>query len=152
MSIQAIKGVEVGLGFAAAGLPGSRVHDEIFYRAPDEDEEPDEAPRMRYYRETNRAGGLEGGMTNGEPLVLRAAMKPIPTLMTPLGSVDIESKEPFGAGRERSDVTAVPAACVVGEAAVAWVLAEAWVEKFGQDSLAEMRDNYYHYLQRVECS
>jgi chorismate synthase len=79
-------------------------------------------------------------------------MKPIPTLMTPLKSVDIETKEPFGASRERSDVTAVPAACVVGEAAAAWVLAAAWVEKFGQDSLAEMKDNYYHYLQQVERS
>lgn len=138
MSIQAIKGVEIGLGFAAAATPGSRVHDEIFYSA-----------EKGFYRQTNRAGGLEGGMTNGEPLVLRAAMKPIPTLYTPLQSVDILSKEMFSASVERSDICAVPAAAVVAEAAVAFVLADALAEKFGGDSLAEMKRNYAGYLDYI---
>lgn len=135
MSIQAIKGVEVGLGFAGAALPGSQVHDEIFY-----------SRERGFYRRTNRAGGLEGGVTNGEPLVVRAAMKPIPTLHKPLRSVDLVSKEPFEASVERSDVCAVPAACVVGEAAVAWELAVACLEKFGGDTLEEMKKNYQNYL------
>lgn len=135
MSIQAIKGVEIGLGFAAAALPGSQVHDEIFHR-----------PGEGFYRLTNRAGGLEGGVTNGEPLVVRAAMKPIPTLYKPLRSVDLETKEAFVASVERSDVCAVPAACVVGEAAVAWELAMAIMEKFSGDSLGELKRNYQQYL------
>ncbi|HHW42854.1 MAG TPA: chorismate synthase, partial [Desulfotomaculum sp.] len=114
MSIQAIKGVEIGAGFAGAARPGSRVHDEIFY-----------SREKGFYRRTNRAGGLEGGVTNGEPLVVRAAMKPIPTLYKPLRSVDLASREPFEASVERSDICAVPAACVVGEAVVAWELAAA---------------------------
>ena len=138
MSIQAIKGVEIGLGFAAATRPGSQVHDEIFH-----------SPERGFYRHTNRAGGLEGGMTNGEPVVMRAAMKPIPTLYKPLRSVDFISKEPFNASVERSDVCAVPAACVVGEAVVAWELAAACLEKFGGDNLAEMKDNLRRYLDRV---
>ncbi len=135
MSIQAIKGVEIGLGFAGAALPGSQVHDEIFY-----------SRERGFYRRTNRAGGLEGGVTNGEPLIVRAAMKPIPTLYKPLRSVDLISKEPFTASVERSDVCAVPAACVVGEAVVAWELAAACVEKFGGDTLQEMKANYQQYL------
>ncbi|SHJ08554.1 chorismate synthase [Desulfofundulus thermosubterraneus] len=135
MSIQAIKGVEIGLGFAGAALPGSQVHDEIFY-----------SRERGFYRRTNRAGGLEGGVTNGEPLIVRAAMKPIPTLYKPLRSVDLISKEPFAASVERSDVCAVPAACVVGEAVVAWELAAACVEKFGGDTLQEMKANYQQYL------
>lgn len=135
MSIQAIKGVEIGLGFAGAALPGSQVHDEIFY-----------SRERGFYRRTNRAGGLEGGVTNGEPLIVRAAMKPIPTLYKPLRSVDLISKEPFTASVERSDVCAVPAACVVGEAVVAWELAAACVEKFGGDTLQEMKTNYQQYL------
>lgn len=139
MSIQAIKGVEIGLGFACAALPGSQVHDEIFHR-----------PGEGFYRLTNRAGGLEGGVTNGEPLVVRAAMKPIPTLRRPLRSVDLETKEPYEAAVERSDVCAVPAACVVGEAAVAWELAVAFLEKFGGDSLEEVKRNYRQYLAYIK--
>ncbi len=135
MSIPAIKGVEVGGGFALAALPGSAVHDEIAYSA-----------QRRYHRLTNRAGGLEGGITNGEALVLRAAMKPIPTLYRPLQSVDMETREQLPAAVERSDVCAVPAAAVVAEAAVAWELACALREKFGGDSVTEMRANFDSYL------
>ncbi|MEW6423419.1 MAG: chorismate synthase [Bacillota bacterium] len=135
MSIPAIKGVEIGLGFAGAGLPGSEAHDEIFF-----------VPGFGFYRRTNRAGGLEGGVTNGEPLILRAAMKPIPTLNRPLMSVDLVTREPVRAAVERSDVCAVPAACVIGEAVVAWELAVACRDKFGGDSLAEMRRAVQHYL------
>ncbi|MGE5576869.1 MAG: chorismate synthase [Syntrophothermus sp.] len=139
MSIPAIKGVEIGAGFAGAALPGSEVHDEIFYRPAN----------LAFYRLTNRAGGLEGGITNGGPIVLRAAMKPIPTLYKPLRSVDIYTKEAFAAGVERSDVCAAPAAAVVGEAMVALVLAGAFLEKFGGDSLAECRRNCESYLEEV---
>jgi len=135
MSIQAIKGVEVGLGFAAAGKAGSQVQDEIFYKSG-----------RGFYRRTNHAGGIEGGVTNGEVLVLRAAMKPIPTLYRPLQSVDMITKEPLKATVERSDICAVPAACVVGEAAVAWELARACLEKCGGDSMAELKDNWEKYL------
>ncbi|MBM7622743.1 chorismate synthase [Sporohalobacter salinus] len=138
MSIQAIKGIEVGLGFASSGRPGSKVHDEIYYHDG------------RFQHQTNNAGGLEGGMTNGEPLRLRAAMKPIPTLYKPLESVDLETKEKFKASVERSDVTAVPAAGVVGEAVVAIELAKAWLEKFGGDSMAEIKQNYKNYIQSLE--
>jgi chorismate synthase len=143
MSIQAMKGVEIGLGFEAARLRGSDVHDEI---------EADLGARLGggYRRASNRAGGLEGGTTNGEPLVVRVAMKPLSTLMRPLRSVDLDSGQPADAVRERSDVTAVPAAGVVGEAMVALVLADAMREKFGGDSLGEMRDNYDAYLDRLK--
>lgn len=139
MSIQAVKGVEVGLGFAAASLPGSRVHDEIFYD-----------PGKGYYRKSNRAGGLEGGMTNGSPVVVRAALKPIPTLAKPLQSVDMASHEAFAAQVERSDTCAVPAGAVVGEAALAWELARAFLEKFGGDSLEETRQNYRAYMDCIK--
>ncbi len=139
MSVQAIKGVEIGAGFACAALGGSAVHDEIFF-----------SPDRGFYRLTNNAGGLEGGVTNGEPIVLRAAMKPIPTLNTPLRSVDLVSKEPFAAAVERADVCAVPAACVVGEAVVAWELAVACLEKFGGDSLNELKANWENYLAYLE--
>ncbi len=135
MSIPAIKGVEIGLGLAGAGLSGSETHDEIFF-----------APGFGFYRRTNRAGGLEGGVTNGEPLILRAAMKPIPTLPRPLASVDLLTGVPFPAVVERSDTCAVPAACVIGEAVVAWELAAACREKFGGDSLAEIRRAMENYL------
>lgn len=138
MSIQAIKGVEIGLGFAAASLPGSRVQDEIGY-----------SPERGFNHQTNNAGGLEGGMTNGEALVIRAAMKPIPTLATPLASVDLASKESSKAAYERSDICAVPAAAIVAQAAVAWVLAEAIGEKFGGDHLEESLDNYRRYLDYI---
>jgi len=140
MSIQAVKGVEIGLGFAAARRHGSQVHDPI-------DAADDDVSRGRVRRRTNNAGGLEGGITTGEPLVLRAAMKPISTLMRPLDSIDVQTRERVASTVERSDVTAVPAMGVVAEAMAAYVLAEAMVEKFGGDSLSEMRRNYDGYLQ-----
>jgi chorismate synthase len=141
MSIQAIKGVEIGLGFATAGSPGSMVHDEIFY---------DSSRILRgkttgYYRKTNNAGGIEGGISNGEEIIVRAAMKPIPTLYKPLRSVDIVTKEPFDATVERSDVCAVPAASVVAEAAVAIEIAGAFLEKFGGDTIEEIWRNFESY-------
>ncbi len=139
MSLQAIKGVEVGLGFAAAALPGSQVHDEIAY-----DKE------HGYYRRTNRAGGLEGGISNGEELIIKAAMKPIPTLMKPLASVNIESKETVMADIERSDVCAVPAASVVGEALVAFELAKAVLEHFGGDNMAVIKGRWEQWEEYVE--
>jgi chorismate synthase len=140
MSIQAMKGVEIGMGFEAARRFGSEVHDEIFY---------DQA-KERFYRKTNNAGGLEGGITNGQPIVLRVAMKPISTLYSPLKSVDIKSKEPFEATVERSDICTVPAAGVIGEAVVAFELAAAMIEKFGGDSLIEMKRNYDSYQDYVK--
>ncbi len=142
MSIQAMKGVEIGMGFDACRLPGSQVHDEI---------EADAERRLAggFRRRSNRAGGLEGGMTNGEPLTVRVGMKPLSTLMRPLMSVDLDSGEPAAAIRERSDVTAVPAAGVVGEAMVAIVLADAMIEKFGGDSLPDMLTNFTSYLDRL---
>jgi chorismate synthase len=134
MSIQAIKGVEVGAGFGTANRPGSLVHDEIYWSKKD-----------GFYRKTNMAGGIEGGISNGEIITLRAAMKPIPTLMKPLRSADLVSKKPFKASVERSDVCAVPAAGVVAEAAVAYELAAAMIEKFGGDSIDEMKRNYHGY-------
>jgi chorismate synthase len=142
MSIQAMKGVEIGLGFEASRLRGSQVHDEI-------EADPKRRIAGGFRRRTNRAGGLEGGMTNGEPLTVRVAMKPLSTLMRPLKSVDLDSGEAASAVRERSDVTAVPAAGVVGEAMVAVVLADAMREKFGGDSLREMRANFDAYLDRL---
>lgn len=139
MSIQAIKGVEIGLGFEAARRFGSDVHDEIFY----------DKRGKRFYRKTNNAGGIEGGMTNGEEIIIRAAMKPIPTLMKPLSSADIFTKKPFKASIERSDVCAVPAAGVVGEAVIAFEIANAMIEKFGGDSLSEMMRNYNGYMKYV---
>jgi len=139
MSIQAIKGVEIGAGFAYASLPGSLAHDEMFY---------DEAKRV--YRKTNRAGGLEGGMTNGEEIVVRAVMKPIPTLMKPLHSVDVKSHEEVLACKERSDVCAVSAASVVGEAMASFVMAEALVEKFGGDAMVDVLAALQAYKVRVQ--
>ena len=141
MSIQAIKGVEIGLGFATAKNPGSMVHDEIYY---------DSTRILRgettgYYRKTNNAGGIEGGISNGEEIIVRAAMKPIPTLYKPLRSVDLVTKEPFDATVERSDVCAVPAASVVAEATVAIEIADAFLEKFGGDTMEEIWRNYENY-------
>ncbi|WP_209122594.1 chorismate synthase [Alkalihalobacillus sp. BA299] len=130
MSINAFKGVEIGIGFEAARKPGSQVHDEILW---------DEA--NGYTRKTNNLGGLEGGMTNGMPIVVRGVMKPIPTLYKPLQSVDIDTKEPFAASIERSDSCAVPAASVVAEAVVAWEIANALLEKFGSDRVDEIKEN-----------
>ena len=145
MSIQAIKGVEFGLGFGVASRPGSQVHDEIFHDGG----QKDCVTSSRYCRTTNNAGGIEGGMSNGEPIVVRAAMKPIPTLYKPLRSVDIKTHEPFEATVERSDTCAVPAALVVAEAVVAIEIAAAFLEKFGGDSLTEIRRNYNGYRQQV---
>lgn len=139
MSIQAIKGVEIGAGFGYAALPGSEAHDEMFLGENDS-----------VVRRTNRAGGLEGGMTNGEDIIIRAVMKPIPTLMKPLHSVDIERKEPVLASKERSDVCAVPAASVVGEAMAAFVLAEAFIEKFDSDNMRDMKADVEAYKKRTE--
>ena len=133
MSVQAIKGVEIGLGFQSARLPGSQVHDAIHF-----DENQKASHNLGYTRPTNRAGGLEAGMTNGQPLILRAAMKPISTLQKPLDSIDMESKEPSRASYERSDICAVPAASVILEAVVALEIATAMIDKFGGDSVKEM--------------
>ena len=151
MSIQAIKGVEVGMGFGVAANLGSKVHDEIFYRSQKSEVRSQKKnfwPVIpRFYRKTNNAGGIEGGMSNGEPILLRAAMKPIPTLYKPLRSVDINTKRSFQASVERSDICAVPAASVIGEAVVALEIANAFLEKFGGDSLDEIKRNYRGYLE-----
>ncbi|NOT09308.1 MAG: chorismate synthase, partial [Gemmatimonadales bacterium] len=143
MSIPAVKGVEIGLGFEAARRPGSAVHDPI---EADAAGAPLAGPKGGFRRRTNNAGGLEGGMTTGEPLVVRVAMKPISTLMSPLKTVDLKTGGEANAQSERSDVTAVPAMGVIAEALVALVLADAMLEKFGGDSLAELRRNYDGYL------
>jgi len=139
MSIPAIKGVEIGAGFLGASQRGSEVHDAIFY-----------TKSKGFFRKTNRAGGLEGGMSNGEPLVLRCAMKPIATLKNPLSSVNIRSKCPTEAGIERADVCAVSAAGVVGEAMLSFCLAESLLEKFGGDSLSETKRNHEGYLKQIK--
>jgi chorismate synthase len=146
MSIPAVKGVELGLGFEAASRPGSRVHDPI---EAERDGGPAPGPRGGFRRATNNAGGLEGGMTTGEPLVVRVAMKPISTLMSPLRTVNLATGEAANAQSERSDVTAVPAMGVIAEALVALVLADAMLEKFGGDSLGEMRRNVEGYLEHL---
>ncbi|HET9274833.1 MAG TPA: chorismate synthase [Gemmatimonadales bacterium] len=146
MSIPAVKGVELGLGFEAARRPGSRVHDPI---EAEPDGGPAPGPRGGFRRATNNAGGLEGGMTTGEPLVVRVAMKPISTLMSPLRTVNLATGDAANAQSERSDVTAVPAMGVIAEALVALVLADAMLEKFGGDSLGEMRRNVEGYLEHL---
>jgi chorismate synthase len=138
-SIQAVKGVGLGDGFALAGQPGSLAHDEIFH-----------SEQRGFYRETNHAGGLEGGMTNGEPLIVSAAMKPLPTLTKPLRSVDIATLEPGQALRERTDSCTVPAAGVVGEAMVAFVLANAYRRKFGGDHIDDVRAAVAAYRARIQ--
>ncbi|AJY73849.1 chorismate synthase [Paenibacillus beijingensis] len=138
VSINAFKGCEIGIGFGAGGLRGSQVHDEILY-----------TEERGFHRASNRAGGFEGGMTTGERIVVRGVMKPIPTLYKPLRSVDIDTKKPFTAQVERSDSCAVPAASVVMEHVVAWEVARAFLEKFGGDSIEEIRANLDHYLKQV---
>lgn len=148
MSIPAIKGVEIGGGMGLAGMPGVDVHDEVF---------PGGDPagrllgkyRLPFHRKTNRAGGLEGGVTNGEPVIVRAAMKPIPTQSVPLRTVTVDRFEASTAHRERSDVCAVPAASVVAETMVAIVLADAFLEKFGGDAMRDILYNYTGYLRRI---
>ena len=137
-SIQAVKAVSIGDGYEVAGLPGSLAHDEIFFSA-----------EQGYYRETNRAGGVEGGMTNGDPLVVRGSMKPLPTLTKPLRSVDIATHEPAEALRERTDSCTVPAAGVVGEAMVAFVLAQAYRQKFGGDHIDDVKLALAAYEERI---
>ena len=138
MAIPAVKGVEIGLGFESASLPGSKVHDEIFYKRG-----------SGFFRKTNNAGGLEGGITNGQPIIVRAAMKPIATLGKPLASVDIVSKKAIAAQVERADVCAVEAAGVVGEAVVALAIANALLEKFGSDTLEELKERFASYQKYV---
>ena len=141
MSIQAIKGVEIGAGFAGAERPGSEVHDEIYYDSS-----------RGFYRKTNNAGGFEGGMTNGEYLKLKAAMKPIPTLANPLATADFISKEAEEAARERADVCAVPSASIVGEAVTAIEIARSFADKFGGDSMEEIErncKNYWKYIRNL---
>ncbi|MDH3504187.1 MAG: chorismate synthase [Nitrospirota bacterium] len=139
MSIQAMKGVEIGMGFESARRFGSEVHDDIYF----------DKATGQFIRKSNNAGGLEGGITNGQPIVLRVAMKPIATLYTPKDSVDIETKEPFEATVERSDICTVPAAGVVGEAVIAYEMANALIEKFGGDTLDEMKRNFEAYQEYV---
>ncbi|SLJ91171.1 MULTISPECIES: chorismate synthase [unclassified Paenibacillus] len=139
MSINAFKGVEIGIGFEAGTIRGSQVHDEIVH-----------SEERGYHRATNRLGGFEGGMTNGMPVVVRGVMKPIPTLYKPLQSVDIDTKEAFTAQVERSDACAVPAASVVMEHVVAWEIAKAFLEKFGGDSMEEIRANFANYNNQLE--
>lgn len=141
VGIQAFKGVEFGLGFEATRRPGSQVHDEIFH-----DPALSDRPALGFTRLTNNAGGLEGGMTNGQPVVVRGAMKPISTLGKPLRSVDLNTKQPSEAGWERSDISAISAASVVMENVIAFEIARALLEKFGGDSLSEIRANYGAFL------
>jgi len=149
MSIPAVKAVEIGMGFEAARRPGSAVHDPILAVAEPGRPAPPPALKGGFARQGNNAGGLEGGMTTGEPLVLRVGMKPIATLMSPLPTIDLRTGLPAKAQSERSDVTAVPAMGVIAEALTAIVVAEAMLEKFGGDSLVELRRNYDAYLARL---
>ena len=137
MSIQAVKGVEVGLGFESAELFGSEVHDEII------------VTKDKFTRRTNRAGGIEGGMSTGLPIIIRAAMKPISTLMNPIQTVDLSSRKQVEARRERSDFVAVPACAVIAESMAAWSIAKLFLEKFGGDSLEEAKDNYASYNKKL---
>ncbi len=139
MSIQAVKGVEFGLGFESADLPGSQVHDGIGYDG-----------QKGYIRSSNNSGGIEGGMSNGENIVVRAVMKPIPTLYKPLRTVNMFNKEVEEASVERSDVCAVPAASVVGECALAWEIARAFMEKFAGDNIEETRRSFEHYMKYIQ--
>jgi len=142
ISIQAIKGIEFGAGFDMASLPGSKVHDKIYYQK--------EKSGGKFYRKTNRAGGFEGGITNGQPLIMRIVMKPIPTLKNPLHSVDLDNKKECFASKERADVCAVPSASIVGEGVVASVLAKAFTDKFGGDSMKEITNNHKSYQRYIQ--
>lgn len=144
MAVQAIKGVEIGMGFEAARLPGSKVHDQIHYDATQK-----QSPNVGYVRPTNNAGGLEGGMTNGQPLVVRAAKKPISTLRKPLDSIRMDNKESKRASYERSDVCAISAASVIIEHVVAFEVAAAFLEKFGGDSIQELQARYALYQEQA---
>jgi len=139
LSIQAVKGMEIGEGYRNARSFGSEVHDSIDY----------DTKKKSFGRKSNRAGGLEGSMTTGMPLIVRGFLKPISTLYKPLGTVDIETKEEFEASVERSDICAIAAAAVIGEAVVALALADAYLDKFGGDSLDEMKRNFEGYLKQI---
>jgi len=139
MSIPAVKGVEIGEGFSMARKPGSKVHDEIFYEAG-----------RGYYRKTNNSGGIEGGISNGENIIVRAAMKPLSSLKKPLKSVDMITKKEVPAEVVRADICAVPSACVIGEAVVAFEIARTMREKFGGDSLKEMKSNFEYYIAELK--
>ncbi len=158
MSLQGIKGVETGLGFQAAELPGSQVHDPFYYHDNNDHKKDngnagaadlDNNHKKVLCRSSNHAGGTEGGISNGMPLVIRAAMKPIPTLLKPLPGVDLHSRKETKAAVERSDVCAVPSASIVGEAVVAWEIAAAVMEKFGGDSMEELITSYDNYLEMI---
>ncbi|RKD34274.1 chorismate synthase [Thermohalobacter berrensis] len=136
MSLQGVKGVEIGMGFESARRLGSEVHDEIYYE-------------NQYYRKTNNAGGIEAGISNGNNIIVKCAMKPIPSLGSPLNSVDMETKKAFEAQKERADVCAVPSASIVAEHILAWILANEITIKFGGDSISEMKDNYNRYIDYV---
>lgn len=144
MSIPGVKAVEIGEGIEASKKKGSAVHDEIFAR------EESQKDSFRYYRKTNRAGGIEGGITNGGDVVVRANIKPIPTLINPLRSIDFTTKKETKAVYQRSDICVVPAASVVGEAVASWEIAAAFLEKFGGDSLLEIKENYKNYRKRLQ--
>lgn len=139
LSIQAFKGVEIGLGNEVAFLPGSKIHDEIYWN-----------DELGYYRSTNNAGGIEGGISNGQSIIVRGTIKPIPTLYTPLKSIDIETKEVYEATVERSDVCAVPAAGIVAEYAISWEIANLFFDKFSGDSLQEIKNQYNYFLQQAK--
>ena len=147
MAVQAIKGVEIGMGFEAARRRGSQVHDPIHYDPAQRD-----SPNLGYVRPTNNAGGLEAGMTNGQPLVIRAAKKPISTLRKPLASINLTTHEPEEAAYERSDVCAVPAAGVILENVVAFEVAAALIDKFGGDSLEEMQARWKLFLEMARSA
>jgi chorismate synthase len=144
MSIPGVKAVEIGEGVEASKKKGSAVHDEIFAQ------EESQKDSFRYYRKTNRAGGIEGGITNGGDVVVRANIKPIPTLINPLRSIDFTTKKETKAIYQRSDICVVPAASVVGEAVASWEIAAAFLEKFGGDSLLEIKENYKNYRKRLQ--
>lgn len=149
LSIPGVKGVEIGLGFESAQRTGSQVHDPIQFSSSRRAMPQGHGPSGGFYHTSNNAGGIEGGMTTGEPVVLRAVHKPIPTLKKPLPSVDLATKQSLLASKERSDVCATPAAGVVGEAAVAFVLAQAFLEKFGSDTIGDITTNFNAYIKRL---
>jgi chorismate synthase len=138
MSIQAVKGVEIGMGFDSAEKFGSEVHDEILMKSDS------------FIRKTNHAGGVEGGISTGLPILVRSSMKPISTLMKPLQSVDLKTMKKVEARRERSDFVAVPACAVISESMLAWTLASFFLEKFGGDSIEETKDNFYNYIKKLQ--
>ncbi len=147
MSINAIKAVEIGTACSSSKLPGSKVHDAIYYSKKDVSTH---SRCGKYYRKTNNAGGLEGGISNGEPITIRIFMKPIPTLSKPLGTVNIKNHKPVKAAKERSDCCAVPSAGVVGEAMLAFAISNAFLQKYGEDNIKEIKNNFEKYTSGLE--